>query len=126
MAKTCRDTKKKLKNRFQKEIFEMKADEKSQQRWRILTASDPCIVILNSLTGREPKYLVLVSDKSPVTVSNTVRSNTPFCKKKKAISGNGFFFWSLNIRSVLYVSVLWMVMIVEDSSLKSACFMNYY
>lgn len=43
-----------------------------------LTASDPCMVILNSLTARDPKYRVLVSDRSPVTVSNTVRSKTPF------------------------------------------------
>lgn len=45
-----------------------------------LTASDPCITILKSLTGLDPRYLVLVSDKSPVTMSNIVLSNTPFCK----------------------------------------------
>ena len=44
----------------------------------LLTASEPCIMIRNSLTALEPRYLVLVSDRSPVTVSRPVRSSTPF------------------------------------------------
>lgn len=46
------------------------------QTW--LTASWACIRTLKSLTGREPRYRVRVSDRSPVTGSKTVRSNTPF------------------------------------------------
>lgn len=42
------------------------------------TASCPCILTLKSLTGRDPRYRVLVSDRSPVTGSKTVRSSTPF------------------------------------------------
>lgn len=47
--------------------------------YRVLTASDPCMNILKSLTGLEPRYLVLVSDRSPVTESKTILSKTPFC-----------------------------------------------
>lgn len=43
------------------------------------TASWPCIRTRNSFTGRDPRYRVRVSDKSPVTGSRTVLSSTPFC-----------------------------------------------
>lgn len=48
------------------------------RHFKILTASLPCILIRNSFTGRDPRYRVRVSARSPVTWSNTVRSNTPF------------------------------------------------
>jgi hypothetical protein len=54
-------------------------------RSKRLTASDPCMLILKSLTGRDPIYRVLVSERSPVTVSRAVRNNTPFCGERKSL-----------------------------------------
>ena len=48
------------------------------------TASEPCVVMRNSLTGREPRYRVRVSDRSPVTLSSTVRSSTPFWTDRRS------------------------------------------
>lgn len=48
-----------------------------------LTASWPCIRTRKSLTGLEPRYLVLVSERSPVTGSRTVRRSTPFLTPAK-------------------------------------------
>ncbi len=62
--------------------LERQSERPKQDKEYLLTASDPCITILKSLTGLEPRYRVLVSDKSPVTMSNIVLSNTPFCKPK--------------------------------------------